>query len=94
MQEETRAARGEGLWDLLYADELVITAESEGEAVRKFVVWKREMETRGLKININKIKLTVMGREPVVKPQRGRYPCRVCGKGVGANSIWCQFCER
>ena len=36
MQEVTRDARGEGLWDLLYADDLVITAESEDEAVRKF----------------------------------------------------------
>ena len=53
MQEATREARGEGLWDL-YADDLVITAESEEEAIRKFGVWKREMETRGLKVNIYK----------------------------------------
>ena len=42
MQEATREARGEGLWDLLYADDLVITAESEEEAVRKFGEWKRD----------------------------------------------------
>ena len=36
----------------------------------------------------------MLGREPAVRPQRGRYPCGVCGKGVGANSIWCQCCER
>ena len=36
----------------------------------------------------------VMGREPAVRPQNGRYPCEVCGKGVGANSIWCQCSER
>ena len=47
-------------------DNLVITAESEKEAVRKFGVWKREMETLGLKVNINKTKLMVMGREPAV----------------------------
>ena len=62
MQEATRAARGEGLWDLLYTDDLVITAKSEEEAVRKFSVWKREKETRGLKVNINKTKLMVMCR--------------------------------
>ena len=76
----TRAARGEGLWDLLYADDLVITAESKEEAVRKFGVWKREMETRRLKVNINKTKLMVMGRETAVRPQRGRHPCGVWGK--------------
>ena len=72
----------------------MITAESEEEAVRKFGVWKREMETRRLKVNIKKTKLMVMDREPAVRPQRGRYPCGVCSKGVGANSIWCQCCEQ
>ena len=89
MQEATRES------DLLYADELVIiTAESEVEAVRKFGVSKREMEIRELKVNLNKTKWMVMGREPTVRPQRRRYPCGVCSKGVGANLIWCQCCER
>ena len=35
----------------------------------------------GLKVNINKTKLMVMGREPAVRPQRARYPCGVCRKG-------------
>ena len=69
----------------------MITTESEEEAVRKFGVWKREMETRGLNVNINKIKLMVMGREPAVRPQRGRYPCGVCSKGVGASSVLCHI---
>ena len=42
MQETTREARSEGLWDLLYADDLVITAESEEDAVRKFGAWTKE----------------------------------------------------
>ena len=79
MQEATREERGEGLWDL-YADDLVITAESEEKAVREFGVWKREMETRGLQVNINKSKLMLMGREPIVRPQRGRYQCGVKGQ--------------
>ena len=74
MQEATRAARGEGLWVLLYVDNLVITAESEEKVIRKFGVWKREMETRGLKVGIIKTKLMVTGREPAVRPQRGNYP--------------------
>ena len=80
MQEATRTAREEDLWDLLYADDLVITADSEEEAVRKFHIWKREM-------------MMVVGGEAMVRPQRGKYPCSVCGEGVGVNSIWCQGCE-
>ena len=72
---------------MLYTDDLVITAESEGDAVRKFGVWKREMEIRGLKVNIDKTKLMVMGKEPAVRPQRERYPCGVCWEGLGANLI-------
>ena len=73
--------------DLLYAN-LMITDESEKEAARKSGVWKREMETRGLKVNIIIMtKLMVIHREPTVRSQRGRYPCGVSGKGVGANSI-------
>ena len=49
MQEVTRATRSEGLWDLLYTYDLLITAQSEEEANRKFGVWKREMETTGVK---------------------------------------------
>ena len=44
IQEATKEVRGERLWDLLYTDDLVMTAESEEEAVRKFGVWKRGME--------------------------------------------------
>ena len=80
IKEATREAIGEGLWDLLYADDLVITAESKEEAVRRSGVWKKEMETRGLKININKTQLMLMSRATAVRPQRGRYPCGVCGK--------------
>ena len=41
----------------------MITAESEEEAVRKFgLKWQRDMETRGLKVNINETKLMVMSR--------------------------------
>ena len=47
----------------------MITAESEEEAVRK-LVYGKEMETRGLKVNVNETKLMVMGREPAVSPHR------------------------
>ena len=52
------------------------------------------METKRLKVNINKTKLMMMGREPAIRPQRGRYSCGVSSKGFGANSIWCHCCEK
>ena len=50
------------------------------------------MKTKKLKVNINKTKLMVMSREPAVRPQRGRYPCGVCGN-VG-NNFRCPTCMR
>ena len=50
----------------------------------------RELEARGLKVNMDKTKKIIVGREPAVGPQRGGYPCGVCGEGVGVNSVWCQ----
>ena len=58
IQQVTREVRGEGLWDLLYTNDLVITAESEKEAVRKFSVWKKEMLTRRLQVNIKSMVAT------------------------------------
>ena len=41
MQEVTRETRGEGLWDFSRADDLVITVESEEEAVRAFLFMEK-----------------------------------------------------
>ena len=42
----TKDVRGESLWELLYADNLVIIAKSEEQVVRRFNEWKRELEMR------------------------------------------------
>ncbi len=44
------ATRGDGPWELLYADDLVLTAESEEEVIHMLNRWKEEIEQRGLKI--------------------------------------------
>ncbi len=53
MQEATKEARREGLKELLYADDLVLMAESEEEAVEKFNAWKRGMKRRELRVYIH-----------------------------------------
>ena len=46
MEEATRGERRE-FWELLYADDLVITAETREEACDRFNSWKRAMERSG-----------------------------------------------
>ena len=50
------------------------------------------MELKGLKINIKKTKVMRSGKSGGEIVKTGRWPCSVCGKGVGANSIQCSDC--
>ena len=46
-------------WELLYADDLVLIAESMDELIEKFTRWKEGMESKGLRVNILKTKVMV-----------------------------------
>ncbi len=81
------ATRGDGPWELLYADDLVLTAESEEEVIHMFNRWKEEMEQGELKINMEKTKLMVIGNKARDRIHSGRWPCGCCGRGVGADPI-------
>ena len=53
----------EGLpWELLYADDLVLMAESIEELKGKVLRWKECMEAKGLKMNVGKTKVMVSGK--------------------------------
>ena len=84
----------EGLpWELLYADDLVLMAESIEELKGKVLRWKECMEAKGLKMNIGKTKVMVSGKNCGDVERLGKWPCTVCGKGVGSNSIRCAGCS-
>jgi hypothetical protein len=94
LEEATKLCRRGDPWDLLYADDLVLTAETREEVEVMFSDWKHEMERRGLKINMDKTKLMVSGKDIEENIQVGKYPCGVCGRGVGSNSILCTTCNK
>lgn len=50
MEKATKLAKGDGPWQLLYADDLVLTAESRGKVADMFNRGKEEMELRGFNI--------------------------------------------
>ena len=94
MEEATKECRRGVPWDMLYADDLVITAESREEALERFGSWMEAMESKGLKVNIEKTKVLVSGKECETTVQSGDYPCGVCGRGVGRNSVLCTSCGK
>ncbi|MEL6804521.1 MAG: reverse transcriptase domain-containing protein, partial [Bacteroidota bacterium] len=94
MEEATKDVRIGDPWELLYADDLVLTAESRDGVLKMFNDWSRAMELRGMKVNIGKTKLLVSGKKCREPTSSGQYPCAVCSRGVGANSIYCTSCRK
>ena len=71
----------------LYADDLVIIADSLEECVRRLLIWKEAMEKKGLRVNAGKTKVMICGTGLDLLQSSGEYPCAVCRTGVGNNSI-------
>ena len=93
MEEATKECKGTGPWELLYADDLVLTATSKQEAMNLFHNWKNGVEKRGLRVNESKTKILVTGKKPTELLKSGKWPCGCCGKGVGSNSVFCVCCK-
>ena len=94
MEEVAKECRRGVPWDMLYADDLVLTAETKEEVLEQFNRWKSAMESRGLKVNLGKTKILVSGKECESVVTSGEYPCGVCGRGVGNNSVLCTECGK
>ena len=78
-------------WELLYADDLVLIADTQ-ECISKLKAWEAGMQTKGLAVN-KKAKFMVPSVDLDVLQKSGKYPCAVCCKGVGNNSIECSQCK-
>ena len=44
-------------WELLYADDLAVIAETEEELIKRLNEWKDNMESKGMRVNMNKPRL-------------------------------------
>ena len=89
----SRGFRGGLPLELLYADDLVLLADSEEGLLDKLRKWKVGMEEKGLRVNMNKTKVMRCRDGSGQVAKSGKYPCGVCNKGVGANSIQCTSCH-
>ena len=80
-------------WEDLYADDLVIIADSLEECVRRLLIWKEAMEKKGFRVNAGKTKVMICGTGLDLLQSSGEYPCSVCCTEVGNNSIYCNGCK-
>ena len=50
-------------WEILYADDLLIIAQTFEGLMTKIAVWKNSLESKGLTMNMGKIKVIILGRD-------------------------------
>jgi len=44
-------------WELLYADDFVVIAETEDDLIKRLNEWKDNVENRGMRVNMKKPRL-------------------------------------
>ena len=79
---------------LLYADDLVLIAETKELLLEKVRNWKKRMKKKGLRVNTGKTNVMWCRLSMGQAEDSGEHPCGVCRKGVGDNSIFCVECHR
>ena len=81
-------------YELFYADDLCLIAETEEELREKINCWKDAMKLKGLRVNMDKTKVMCCEVRSGQAENSGKWPCAVCRAGVGANSINCSACKQ
>ena len=71
-------------WELLYADDLVVIAETEEDLIMRLNEWKNNVENRGMRVNMNRARVVVGGERLGPVQMAVGWPCGVCGRGVGS----------
>ena len=84
------------LSELLYADDLVLMSETIERLRDKFLKWKEDFESKGLKASLGKTKVMVGSRN---KKKDGMSkskvdPYGVCSLRAKANSVLCVQCGK
>ena len=79
--------------EFLYADDEALVSETIETLNVRLVAWKHCLEAGGLRVNLGKTKIMIFGCDVGKIREQGKYPCGVCRKGVGVNSVYCQSCN-
>ena len=74
-------------WELLYADDFAVIAETEEELIKRLNEWKDNVESKGMRVDMNKTKVMISGERQMVwqKVVECAFSalCRQCFDAVG-----------
>jgi len=62
----------------LYADDLAVIAETEKELIKRLNKWKENVESKGMRVNMNKSKVMISGERRMVRQKAARWTCGNC----------------
>ena len=82
------------LYERLYADDLILMAESMEELEVQFNCWKAAFEGKGLRVNMGKSKILECGTGKSLSVEAKIDPCGVCGRRAKTNCIRCKTCQK
>ena len=68
-------------------------AETKEELIKRLNEWKDNVESKGMRVSVNKTKVMISGERQMVRQKDVRWLCGVCSKCVGSNSIQCSSCQ-
>jgi len=69
-------------WELF---DLVVIAETQEDLIKRLNEWKNNVENRDMRVNMNTTKVMISGQRQKPVQKAARWPCGVCGRGVGSN---------
>ena len=65
-------------WELLYADDLVVLAETEEDLIKRLNEWKNNVENRSIRVNMNKTRVMISGERQKPMQKAAKWLCGVC----------------
>ena len=86
IDEVMENARKGWMKQIFYADDLVLMGETMEELRENFDEWREAFESKGMRVNLGKMKLMVSGMEEETFDYK-IDPCEVCGTTVMSNSV-------
>jgi len=73
---------------------MAVISETEEELIKRLNEWKENVESKGMRVNMNETKVMISGERQTVWQKAARWLCGMYNKGVGSNSLLCIRCQK